>query len=128
MTLELLIICPLLGWTAATGNVHHYDVLVDEAYDHSTLDAEPLSGQACFKDREAHAIRVVAVDAEGDRGEMSDALSFSFDLKQYEKSEPLAPAVQADMDGDGIVGIGDFGAWAREFNTCNDGRREIDCK
>jgi hypothetical protein len=127
MILELLIICPLLSWTPATGNVHHYDIEVDGAYDHSTADSFNMSDRACFKDREAHEIRVVAVDAEGNRGEKSDVLSFRFDLGQYEKVEPLISAAQADLDGDGVVGFEDFGLWTQQYGLCHNGREEIQC-
>jgi hypothetical protein len=126
MTLSILIYCPLIAWTASTGAVDHYDVYLDGVVDHSVT--EPETDRICIHDEGEHVIAVVGVSAGDEESEPSDDLSLTFTVGPAHRRVLLEPVVQADMNGDGIVSIIDFGMWVREFGACHDGRQGGECE
>jgi hypothetical protein len=121
-----LLYCLTFGWDAASGPVHHYDLSVDGAVQQQgVLETE---ASVCFSDLDSHTVSVQAFDIDGTPGPMSDGS----DAVQMEVNPPLyvkvvSPVVQADLDGNGVVGMSDFGIWGSFFQKCHDGVDEVPC-
>jgi hypothetical protein len=121
-----LLYCLTFAWDPASGAVHHYDLSIDGVVsDQGILETQ---ASVCLSDLEPHVVSVQAFDEAGEPGPMSDGSS----EVQMQITPPfyvaeLAPVVQADMDGDGVVGMSDFGIWGAQYSKCHDGRAEVPC-
>lgn len=118
----IVIPCVLIAWLAASGPVDHYDLIRNgelvgsEQVCPSTVPADQRCGLACIDDIGVEQrFEVVAVDADGSRGPLSEPL---FLTRRY----------YTDYDHDGITTFKDFGVWSRSFGVCDNGRFEVPCE
>jgi len=115
--LEFFLLCAWYAWTPASGSVNHYELYVDgRRYPEIAYTA---SHEICVYDDREHTVAVVAVDIDGNRSEISDA-SKPYRYPHTEYRLPVSNILRADFDGNGTVGIGDWGVFQSLFGSCHD--------
>ena len=137
MTLVYLT-CVMLGWTASTGPVTHYDLYKDGTYWVTTTIPQK---QVCFYDYDEHNIYVIGLNAAEEQSIPSLPLTIAqvwdFD---YDDDEVVGfvdfgyfaydfgtAASRSDADGDGVVGFIDFGKFVARFGECNNDKYVVPC-
>jgi hypothetical protein len=145
----------VLAWAIASGAVLHYELYVDNVLIATTPINQATFN--CVEDDDNHLTAVVAVGFDGERiwgdtlagtytqwrlqsglpaeppvtstGPTPTAISTS--LPSTPTPRPIGcsqhPAVCADLDGDGVVGLADYGIFATWFGHCNDGGNNEPC-
>ncbi len=115
--LECFLSCAIYAWTASAGPVDHYELFVDgRLYPEWAYTNEH---EICVYDDREHTVQVVAVSADGDRSEISDPSDF-YRYPPTEYRLPVSNTLRADFDGDGVVGLGDWGVFQNLFGSCHD--------
>jgi len=107
----LIVTCALIAWEPAQG-AETYDVHAGGAIAATVSDP---SYQVCRPFLYApYEVYVVGRDASGNVGPPSDPLTLVWHLN-------------ADVDGDGVVGFSDVGVLGKEWRHCHDDLKEIPC-
>ncbi len=114
--LECFLLCALYTWTPPEGYVDHYEIYVDgKRYPEVAYTNEH---EICVYDDNEHTVQVVAIGTDGRRSEISDR-SHLYRYPPTEYRMPVSNTLRADFDGDGVVGLGDFGVFQALFGSCH---------
>ena len=124
--IETILLCASYIWLSPGNWVEYYLATVDDEI-HATLFPvlTPLV-EICGDDNLPHVIRIRAVDANYERLEITDPDAPRVIQSDYAR-HPLPVAVKADLNGDGIVRLDDFGMFVRAYGKCNRDLREVPC-
>ncbi len=138
----LLAACVFLNWDPGT-NAIQYEVWYDGGWTGVHVMEPPI--QICQQDASdwyiTHEIFVVGINIAGTRGPQSDSLfvqwKHNFDIDGdgivgFSDFGAFSNAFGSDdprfdTDGDGIVGFTDYGRFSQSYGKCNDGITEIPC-
>jgi CRISPR/Cas system-associated exonuclease Cas4 (RecB family) len=115
--IEFFLLCSLYAWDPPRyGHVAFYEIYIDgRRYPEIATTNEH---EICVYDDNEHTVQVVAISISGQRSEISDPS----DLYRYPPTEyrvPVSYTVRADFDGDGVVGLADYGVFQALFGSCH---------
>ncbi len=114
--IEFFLLCAWYVWMPSSGNVDHYEIFVDgKRYPELAYAA---NHEICLYDDLEHVVQIVAVDLAGNRSEISDT-SRPYRYSPTEYRVPVSNTLRADFDGDGVVGLSDWGVFQRLFGSCH---------
>jgi len=129
--LKVVATCLVFQW--ALGDIpeswplDHWDAYLDGEIYATEFPIVERQVEICVPDDQPHTLQVVARFTDGRSSDRSDA-SLAYTFPQPQHTIPLPLLVRADLNGDGIQDIADFGLFARSFGKCNEVLAEVPCE